>query len=1494
MKLHPIISIHDIFVLRKFVAAVLLGLHLTPGRRLSATISEWLRQPKYQNIKCDGVMAILSDLLKPNPWSFSLQDLVEKIGCFSDDDKELFLNSEIIMMHILDRLAWSLETKVRDMCHRQEYVAVQRSWKKGCSHKAETFAYSATIPMVYPDGLGAIELDQLQERMDSRFSETSKTKSCVTCGVESLHYSKGSIVGNEQDFLIIRMSRPADFVSRKMEISMGRCTYTCKTVIHWDIEEKRGGVSTERRDGWYWHGVDMGQVEEEKYRECDLDSFLHFNKVAILIFVRTGSIEDIACNRAEDETDFPDLSSSFTKMDLSAAGSQCEEEQGVERSRTRSPSPEMQSGARKKGGGTSPTASTPVKDPKQKKTRLDTTFISPIKGTCTNRNIFGGSQSHREAPATQPMDTGSQSSQARLPSKLSNGKCVCICGAEGHLANHLRVAPRCVEELRQLDEFQFIKGEEEKETFIAKVTLLLLGCPAPNCPGGDHKGKALPTQCLEWYRGDGGRAMKFRGSFATASGADIKKKLSQFIRNSKRERNKVNTQQDQTTMSIISQQEEGGETLSAEQPLCFNGCVLEGTMAQHLRHNVQCCNAIVQKNMPDRSRAYQGKVELAVFDLSILLFFCANPACDHVTKKCRHNFKALCEHIRDSCINFYQNEGTWILEWEENLDPGEIYEKLLNRRRHLMKSQRNTEEHRMETYKAEYQTMLNNHCRTCFISGPIPGIQNHDLKLVGKCYATNTEQYGCPACLQGEKRHFELVGHMQEMIERLGKAKPNESMAMVALQVENAETNEKRVVFVPSHMLSLGDADTLDDNDSIPYTATVVVPNRPEALDAIEEAFFDKAYDEKDALREMIEFASVRPIVGTFSSELSVFWRMKQADIKAARKEIYSAMCGKGKGEIEGRGPNRAFISKTHPNWAKTKYLGIVETCTWSEGARAKRCKESSARSAVNGILKTWVCLTLVNIAASDVAQPTIAIAPAVLTSVYAKLRALVKHVIGPSYSNYDLELKFHATEWKIYLFGCLYSKEYDETNAKIAREFETTTAHEKVKLMAETVNSQKAVKPTVTLDYARLAADYGLEEERAKEIVKLALKHQSDGKVEPLSLIGLATLEVKDLHPDETRLRTRAAELGQSYGEDVTTYAAIEGIVNTIMKEGFSHIAAAYKDLELLKLQLANCGHQHCSDNIIKYHALIQRTGEHDGYGWTYERGPGESCVEPYIPNLLEANDQKISAHVVFQREEIETQHFEDDEILKDFPPSAFGNWKEVSVLEFLNGCIPGSKVPLLKGPTSQSIVSIISERNDTHTWTKIQGDVGEDGDRIEDLDWGEDVFFSQRNHPYIRSTSDVRVLYELRPDSMRDMSLAQFAVQYYVLWPSQETHHTNYYQQTVAAIDPVTKVGPDSSHLIAGSPIFSAAPVSMKLRNEKVMVKRKRDEDAVPQLLYSGALTKYANNVLFNPFTQRESIDATREEFETDNEKETRLQLFPMGVFTKLEEEEEEEDGD
>ena len=108
---------------------------------------------------------------------------------------------------------------------------------------------------------------------------------------------------------------------------------------------------------------------------------------------------------------------------------------------------------------------------------------------------------------------------------------------------------------------------------------------------------------------------------------------------------------------------------------------------------------------------------------------------------------------------------------------------------------------------------------------------------------------------------------------------------------------------------------------------------------------------------------------------------------------------------------------------------------------------------------------------------------------------------------------------------------------------------------------------------------------------------------------------------------------------------------------------------------------------------------------------------------------------------------------------------------------------------------------------------------------------------------------------------------------------------KKTVADIDPVTRVGPDSSDLIAG-PSNRAAPLSMKLRNEKIMVKRSRGENAVPLLLYSGALNRYANRLLFSPWRELESLDVDREDIESARERQARLELFPMGVFADLQE--------
>ena len=94
------------------------------------------------------------------------------------------------------------------------------------------------------------------------------------------------------------------------------------------------------------------------------------------------------------------------------------------------------------------------------------------------------------------------------------------------------------------------------------------------------------------------------------------------------------------------------------------------------------------------------------------------------------------------------------------------------------------------------------------------------------------------------------------------------------------------------------------------------------------------------------------------------------------------------------------------------------------------------------------------------------------------------------------------------------------------------------------------------------------------------------------------------------------------------------------------------------------------------------------------------------------------------------------------------------------------------------------------------------------------------------------------------------------------------------------MTKVGTDSSECIAGYP-ERAAPHSMRLKNGKIMVKRSRGAHAVPHLLFSGAVNRYSNTLLWSPWRELESIRVDQEDDETPTQKETRLSLFPLSKF-------------
>ena len=568
------------------------------------------------------------------------------------------------------------------------------------------------------------------------------------------------------------------------------------------------------------------------------------------------------------------------------------------------------------------------------------------------------------------------------------------------------------------------------------------------------------------------------------------------------------------------------------------------------------------------------------------------------------------------------------------------------------------------------------------------------------------------------------------------------------------------------------------------------------------------------------------------------------------------------KGKVVTRKPNQVSTKDRNPHYGMTKNFCLIKTCPWSEGAEERRRCESQARASVDGVVRTKVMLTLMKV---EEDMPLDG-APLLLNWVYGKLKALVRHIISPNYSNYDLQIRFDTREWKIDLVGYLYLKEYDDINVKIASE---GAGLEEIVLEIE---KHWPMMPTVCIKAEDMEKYFNFSQEEAEALSALVREHQIGDKnaLQPLSLFDLNTTStVQDVKRNEMYFRKRAAQLGELYKEGGDTYAAISDICKTMMEEGFADIASCYvDDGDRMRRSLAAAfggSDAAIEDHVVKYHCLLNRTGAKGE--WTHLRQVGESRVQPYIPLLLAANACQMTADVCFHGEEIQ-EEFGLGQGLSGLPCHFLQNWKEISVLEFINGCMP-EKAPKVTGSASQVTVDIQAERNEDMAWRQ-----GHDGDTEEE------VFLNKDNQPYIRTTGDFRIKYELRPKSLDVMSLAQMATEYRILKSKRETYRQRSYDKIKSEIDPITRVGPPSDGLIAGAD-NRAAPVSMKLMNNKIMVRRTRGANAVPLLLFSGALNRYSSRLLFQPWRELESIRVDQQDLETATQRRTRLQLFPMSVF-------------
>ena len=320
------------------------------------------------------------------------------------------------------------------------------------------------------------------------------------------------------------------------------------------------------------------------------------------------------------------------------------------------------------------------------------------------------------------------------------------------------------------------------------------------------------------------------------------------------------------------------------------------------------------------------------------------------------------------------------------------------------------------------------------------------------------------------------------------------------------------------------------------------------------------------------------------------------------------------------------------------------------------------------------------------------------------------------------------------------------------------------------------------------------------------------DGPPEPLSLVIMHTGKGIEASRDEIFLRGRAVELGQMISGGKNSTEAIKELGRQLMGEGLGDVEVDNEVVGILHGQ----GFRELltspeGDMVIAYHSLIRRTAGSDS--WTLPRQVQEQTVVPFLPHLLEVTQMTMKAGLVINEESCsrEEKSLRDDIASHIEEPD---NWTEVSILEFFNSALPqgsqvggavGGKLGSLK---SQGTVKVMCMRDPKLKWREAC-----DNDEVR----GEEIFVSPpAEKSYIRRDTDIRVLYEGKPDGMREMRLGQLASEYRLLKRTDKRTQT-----TRGQIDDRTGLGLPSSSLVAGTE-QTVAPQAMMMGNGRIMVNR------------------------------------------------------------------------
>ena len=274
---------------------MVLALHVTPGRRLLATLEKYSRCGEFFNPP-DGFVKALLDLLAGAGWSNSLEDLGTAVGIPRDGAEDLVkIATEGVLRAIVDKLLKSKDFKVRDMARRQEIdLEIKTTFEGDCSHNPTALTSERAVALFVAGDQGeTLTFAELQYHLKMMKLSTQETD-CERCGKAVVKTVRTSVKEYcDPDFLTIVLEQPASFnAPLKTGIKYGSSRYKVKTVVHWESSKRSASVSREKEDGWWWHGVVDSQGPDFRYNANQMHSSAHLREVAVMMMVRMGEVSD--------------------------------------------------------------------------------------------------------------------------------------------------------------------------------------------------------------------------------------------------------------------------------------------------------------------------------------------------------------------------------------------------------------------------------------------------------------------------------------------------------------------------------------------------------------------------------------------------------------------------------------------------------------------------------------------------------------------------------------------------------------------------------------------------------------------------------------------------------------------------------------------------------------------------------------------------------------------------------------------------------------------------------------------------------------------------------------------------------------------------------------------------------------------------------------------------------------------------------------------------